>query len=68
MNHQYDVLIIGSGLAGLTVALHLARLSERERELYSLLGREALALARERGIASDAAARLEALLSERGAA
>jgi L-aspartate oxidase len=24
MNHQYDVLIIGSGLAGLTVALHLA--------------------------------------------
>jgi L-aspartate oxidase len=24
MNHQYDVLIIGSGLSGLTVALHLA--------------------------------------------
>jgi hypothetical protein len=51
-----------------TVALHLARLSERERELYSLLGREALALARERGIDPEAARRLEALLSKPGAA
>ncbi|HEX2204874.1 MAG TPA: DUF2520 domain-containing protein [Longimicrobium sp.] len=47
-----------------TVALHLARLSGADRSLYSLLGREALALAEARGLDAGAAERLESLLSE----
>ena len=45
-----------------TVGLHLARLSADERTLYSLLGREALRLAREGGLDDGAAERLAALL------
>lgn len=48
-----------------TVRLHLARLSADERALYSLLGREALRLAREGGMEGAAADRLAALLEER---
>lgn len=47
-----------------TVALHLARLSGEERALYSLLGREALRLAREGGIDAGTEERLAALLEE----
>lgn len=48
-----------------TVALHLARLSAEPRALYSLLGREALRLAREAGLDADAVEGLSALLEER---
>lgn len=47
-----------------TVALHLGRLSADERALYSLLGREALRLARRAGLDHAAAERLGALLGE----
>lgn len=47
-----------------TVERHLARLSGDERALYSLLAREALRLARERGLDADAAARVAALTGE----
>lgn len=47
-----------------TVALHLGRLSADERALYSLLGREALRLARRAGLNAAAAERLGALLGE----
>jgi predicted short-subunit dehydrogenase-like oxidoreductase (DUF2520 family) len=47
-----------------TVALHLGRLSADERALYSLLGREALRLARQAGLDPAAAERLGALLGE----
>jgi predicted short-subunit dehydrogenase-like oxidoreductase (DUF2520 family) len=47
-----------------TVALHLGRLSADERTLYSLLGREALRLARRAGLDDAAAERLGALLGE----
>jgi len=45
-----------------TVRLHLSRLSGDDRALYSLLGREALALSRERGLDGDAAERVGKLL------
>lgn len=45
-----------------TVRLHLSRLSGDERGLYSLLGREALALSRERGLDGEAADRVGTLL------
>jgi predicted short-subunit dehydrogenase-like oxidoreductase (DUF2520 family) len=47
-----------------TVAIHLERLSAEERALYSLLGREALRLARQAGLDAAAAERLGALLGE----
>ena len=47
-----------------TVRLHLARLSGAERPLYSLLAREALALARDAGLPPEAAARVAALLDD----
>lgn len=47
-----------------TVALHLARLSGEGRALYSLLGREALRLAREGDLGAGTAERLAALLEE----
>ncbi|HEX2210949.1 MAG TPA: DUF2520 domain-containing protein [Longimicrobium sp.] len=47
-----------------TVALHLGRLSADERALYSLLGREALRLARRAGLDAAAAERMGALLGE----
>lgn len=47
-----------------TVALHLGRLSADERALYSLLGREALRLARRAGLDDAAAERMRALLGE----
>jgi predicted short-subunit dehydrogenase-like oxidoreductase (DUF2520 family) len=47
-----------------TVALHLSRLSTGLRPLYSLLGREALALARAAGLDPAAAERVEAALEE----
>ncbi|HET7232763.1 MAG TPA: Rossmann-like and DUF2520 domain-containing protein [Longimicrobium sp.] len=47
-----------------TVERHLARLSGAERDLYSLLGREALALARDRGLDAASVGRLETLLGE----
>jgi predicted short-subunit dehydrogenase-like oxidoreductase (DUF2520 family) len=47
-----------------TVALHLGRLSADERALYSLLGREALRLARRAGLDPAAAERMGALLGE----
>lgn len=50
-----------------TVERHLARLSGDERALYSLLAREALRLARARGLDADAAARLAGLTGEEGA-
>ncbi|MGI9179937.1 MAG: DUF2520 domain-containing protein, partial [Longimicrobiaceae bacterium] len=50
-----------------TVRLHLARLSEGERHLYSVLAREALSLAREsrEGRDDPALARIEELLEEK---
>jgi predicted short-subunit dehydrogenase-like oxidoreductase (DUF2520 family) len=45
-----------------TVARHLARLSGADRDVYCLLGREALKLAESRGLAPAAAARLRELL------
>lgn len=45
-----------------TVRLHLARLSGADRPLYSLLAREALALARDAGLPPESAARVDALL------
>jgi predicted short-subunit dehydrogenase-like oxidoreductase (DUF2520 family) len=45
-----------------TVLLHLSRLSGDERALYSLLAREALALARERGVDPEAAERMRQAL------
>lgn len=47
-----------------TVRRHLARLSGRERRLYSLLGREAVALAAEAGLEPAAVRRLQHLLME----
>ncbi len=47
-----------------TVALHLARLSGDERALYSLLGREALALAAAAGLDGNAEERLRSRLGE----
>jgi predicted short-subunit dehydrogenase-like oxidoreductase (DUF2520 family) len=47
-----------------TVALHLSRLSADERAVYSVLGREALRLARAGGLDAAAADRLERLLGE----
>jgi predicted short-subunit dehydrogenase-like oxidoreductase (DUF2520 family) len=47
------------------VRLHLARLSAADRPLYSLLAREALALARAAGLPPHAAARMAELLDER---
>ncbi|HET6232523.1 MAG TPA: Rossmann-like and DUF2520 domain-containing protein [Longimicrobiaceae bacterium] len=47
-----------------TVRLHLARLSGGERRLYSLLGREALALALRAGLDADAAERIADALGE----
>lgn len=46
-----------------TVALHLARLSPPDRLLYSVLAREALALARRRGLDPSLATDLELLLA-----
>jgi predicted short-subunit dehydrogenase-like oxidoreductase (DUF2520 family) len=51
-----------------TVRLHLARLSGADRPLYSLLAREALGLARDAGLAPDAAARVEEEVRECGSA
>ena len=48
-----------------TVRLHLGRLSGADRPLYSLLAREALALARDAGLPPEAAARVAAVLDER---
>lgn len=45
-----------------TVLLHLSRLSGDERTLYSLLGREALALARQRGMDPEAGERMRQAL------
>jgi predicted short-subunit dehydrogenase-like oxidoreductase (DUF2520 family) len=47
-----------------TVALHLERLSDEERRLYSGLAREALALARDAGLEAAAADGLERLLGD----
>lgn len=47
-----------------TVRRHLDRLSPPDAALYSTLGREALSLARRRGLDADAARRLEILLGE----
>jgi predicted short-subunit dehydrogenase-like oxidoreductase (DUF2520 family) len=47
-----------------TVERHLARLSGADRDLYCLLGREALKLASVRGVGADAVARLGALRGE----
>jgi predicted short-subunit dehydrogenase-like oxidoreductase (DUF2520 family) len=47
-----------------TVRLHLARLSVADRPLYSLLAREALALARNAGLPPDSAARIATLLED----
>lgn len=47
-----------------TVRRHLARLSGADRDLYCLLGREALKLAEARGLGPGAAARLRELLGE----
>lgn len=49
-----------------TVRLHLARLFPDERGLYCLLGREALALARARGLEGPAARGVEDALEEGG--
>ncbi len=46
-----------------TVRLHLARLSRADRPLYSLLAREALALARDAGLPAESAARVGTLLN-----
>jgi predicted short-subunit dehydrogenase-like oxidoreductase (DUF2520 family) len=45
-----------------TVAAHLAALRPEDRKLYVLLAREALRLAREAGLPSEAAARMERVL------
>lgn len=45
-----------------TVRAHLARLSAAERDVYCALGREALGLARQRGLDEGAAAALQTLL------
>ncbi|HYH81825.1 MAG TPA: Rossmann-like and DUF2520 domain-containing protein, partial [Longimicrobium sp.] len=45
-----------------TVARHLARLSGADRDVYCLLGREALKLASVRGLDADSVARVGALL------
>jgi predicted short-subunit dehydrogenase-like oxidoreductase (DUF2520 family) len=50
-----------------TVAAHLAALGPEDRKLYLLLGREALRLAREAGLPSEAAARMARVLGEPGA-
>ncbi len=47
-----------------TVRLHLGRLSGADRPLYSLLAREALALARDAGLSPEAAERVAELLEE----
>lgn len=47
-----------------TVEAHLAALRSEDRELYRLLGRTALRLAREGGLDSVVAARIEAVLSQ----
>lgn len=47
-----------------TVRLHLARLSGADRPLYSLLAREALALARDAGLPPESAARVATLLDD----
>ena len=49
-----------------TVERHLARLSGAERDVYCLLGREALKLATMRGLSPAAAARLRELLGGEG--
>jgi predicted short-subunit dehydrogenase-like oxidoreductase (DUF2520 family) len=49
-----------------TVERHLARLSGAERDVYCLLGREALKLASMRGLSPAAAARLRELLGGGG--
>ncbi|MDQ3389075.1 MAG: DUF2520 domain-containing protein [Gemmatimonadota bacterium] len=48
-----------------TILLHLSRLSGEESALYSLLGRETLALARQQGLDGEAAASLGAILGEK---
>ena len=45
-----------------TVRAHLARLSDGERDVYCALGREAVGLARQRGLDEGAAAALQTLL------
>ncbi len=50
-----------------TVAAHLAALGPEDRQLYRLLAREALRLAREAGLPSDVAARMARVLGESGA-
>jgi predicted short-subunit dehydrogenase-like oxidoreductase (DUF2520 family) len=47
-----------------TVAAHLSALSPEDRELYRLLAREALRLAREAGLSDEAADRVARLLGE----
>jgi len=47
-----------------TVAAHLAALGPEDRKLYVLLAREALRLAREAGLPSEAAARMGRVLGE----
>lgn len=54
---------ISRGDAG-TIALHLARLSPSDAALYSVLARQALELARTRGLDSQAIARIGHLLPE----
>jgi predicted short-subunit dehydrogenase-like oxidoreductase (DUF2520 family) len=49
-----------------TVERHLARLSGADRDVYCLLGLEALKLAESRGLAPAAAARLRELLGGEG--
>ncbi len=50
-----------------TVRAHLAALSPEDRKLYLLLAHEALRLAREAGLAPEAAARMARVLGEPGA-
>jgi hypothetical protein len=45
-----------------TVAAHLAALGGEDRQLYLLLAREALRLAREAGLQDEAAARMAQVL------
>jgi predicted short-subunit dehydrogenase-like oxidoreductase (DUF2520 family) len=49
-----------------TVVAHLAALGSEDRQLYLLLAREALRLAREAGLSSEAAARMARVLGEPG--
>ncbi|HEY0153685.1 MAG TPA: DUF2520 domain-containing protein [Longimicrobium sp.] len=51
-----------------TMRLHLARLSGADRPLYSLLAREALALAKDAGLPPESAARIATLLDDAGGA